>query len=335
MNCIPHNDLFTKKKLRFNADGNFKILMMSDIQETVDFNDRTMRAIEACIDSENPDLVILGGDNCNGHIVKDEDTLCKYVDILSEPFEKRAIPWAHVWGNHDHDVGIDENIHQSIYMRHEHCVSSSAEGITGQSNFVLPIFASNGEKIKFNVWGLDSGNTINSFADNLFGKDSSLRKKALLPNKCFDYKTVFGFVCFDQIMWYYNLSVELEKYNGEAINSLMVTHIPVWEIFNIVHNRELCGTVGDCPENYGLGTFNSGLFAAVLQRKDVKAMCGGHSHLNDAAGKYCDITLCTDGSIGYTAYGDNERRGARVFEINESSPDNINTKMIYCRDLGI
>lgn len=136
-------------------------------------------------------------------------------------------------------------------------------------------------------------------------------------------------------MWYYNTSVALEQYNGEKINSLMITHIPVWEIYNIVNNHELCGTVSDHPEHYGLDTFNSGLFAAILQRNDVKAMCGGHSHLNDAAGTYCGVKLCTDGSIGYTAYGDNERRGAIVFELNEASPDIINTRMIYCRDIGV
>ena len=125
----------------------------------------------------------------------------------------------------------------------------------------------------------------------------------------------------------------IETYNGEKINSLMITHIPVWEIFNIVHNRKECKTVGEHPENYGLGTFNSGLFAAVLQRKDVRAMCGGHSHLNDASGVYCGVILSTDGSIGYSAYGDNERRGARVFEINENDPATVKTRMIYCRDL--
>ena len=331
-NNLYHN-LFTKKPLRFNSDGKFKILMMSDIQETVNFNPVTMNAIKKCLDSEKPDLVILGGDNCDGRIINDADTLHKYVDIMSRPFEERAIPWAHVWGNHDHDVGIDEDIHQSIYMQHEYCISKSVSGITGQSNFVLPVLSHNGEKIKFNIWGLDSGNNIYDYAKKNYGKESSLPTDALLPERICSYKSEWGFVTFDRIMWYYNSSLELETYNGEKINSLMITHIPVWEIFNIVHNRKECKTVGEHPENYGLGTFNSGLFAAVLQRKDVRAMCGGHSHLNDASGVYCGVILSTDGSIGYSAYGDNERRGARVFEINENDPATVKTRMIYCRDL--
>lgn len=331
------DNLYTKKKLRFNNDGNFKILMMSDIQETTDFNPITMNAIEKCLDFEKPDLVILGGDNCsancNGYVVDSVDTMSRYLDIMTAPLEKRSIPWAHVWGNHDHDVRIDEDIQQSLYMRYEHCLSKNAKGVSGQSNFVLPVFSSVGDSIKFNVWGLDSGNDIYMFADDFYGKGSSLPSDALLPNKVCSFKSMWGFVSFDRIMWYYNSSIELEEYNGEKINSLMVTHIPVWEIYNIVHNHNECGTLGEHPENYALGTFNSGLFAAILQRKDVKAMCGGHSHLNDAAGTYCNVILSTDGSIGYSAYGDNERRGVRIFEVNENNTADVKTRMLYCKDL--
>lgn len=327
------NNLYTKKELRFNEDGKFKIVMFSDMQETLDFDERTMHGINAVLDSEKPDLVLLGGDNCNGCVVKDEDTLHKYVNILSGPMEKRKIPWAHVWGNHDHDVGIDEKLHQSFYTEHEYCLSKSADGTTGQSNFVLPILASSSDKIMFNVWGLDSGNNIKTFANEIYGEGSALSQDALLEKKITSHKTIWGFVNFDRLVWYYKSSEELEAYNGDKIESLMILHIPPWEIYNIANNREKCGTVGDADEHYSIGTFNSGLFSAVLQRKDVRAICSGHSHLNDAAGVYCNVIICTDGSIGYTAYGDNNRRGARVFEISENAPADVRTRMVYCRDL--
>ena len=145
-------NLCTKQKLKFNNDGNFKIVMISDLQETLDFDERTMNGMNAILDSEKPDLVVLGGDNCNGLVVKGEENIKKYVEIMSLPLEKRKIPWVHVWGNHDHDVGIDENFHQSVYMNCEHCLSKSAKGISGQSNFVIPIYSSTSDKIKFNVW---------------------------------------------------------------------------------------------------------------------------------------------------------------------------------------
>ncbi len=317
-----------KIKLCFN-DGAFKILMLSDIQETSDFNPETMHGIENLLDKTKPNLVLLGGDNCNGHVVKTEKALRKFIDVLARPFEERNIPWAQVWGNHDHDVGIDEKLHQSLYEANEHCISYSAEGVSGEGNFVLPIYGSDSDNVLFNVWGLDSGNNIHEYSKDFFGDMGYLPDKALLPEKECIYKSMWGFVTFDRIMWYYNKSLEMEKSEGHRIPALMITHVPLWEIYNIVHNHEDCNTNGSHPEHFGLGTFNSGLFAACLERGDVKAISAGHSHRNDAEGVYCGISISNDGSIGYSAYGDNDRRGGRVFEISEAEPWNIKTYMVY------
>lgn len=330
------DNLYTKIPLRFNSDGNFKILVLSDIHETLDFNPLTMNALEKVLDHEKPDLLILGGDNCSGSkSMRNDEAMSKYVEMLCEPFEKRGIPWAHVWGNHDHDIRIDEEIHQSFYTKFEHCLSKSAKGVPGQSNFMLPILASNSDEIKFNVWGLDSNNRINEFVEKFYPEDTeyALRANALLQEKMMPIQQQWGFLLIEQVMWYYNSSKELEEHLGKKVDSLMVFHVPPWEIYNIELNRYSCGTVGNINEVYALGTFNSGLFLAALQRRDVRAICSGHAHLNDAAGTYCNILLATDGSIGYSAYGDNERRGARVFEINENDTSKINTRMVYINDI--
>lgn len=321
----------TKLPLRFNEDGKFKILTISDIQETTDFDKTTMKAIEQLLDNEKPDLVLLLGDNCNGLVVKSEESLRKFADILDKPFRKRKIPYAHIWGNHDHDVGIDEDLQQSIYSRHRYCLSRSAKGVTGQSNFVLPIYSHDGTSIRFAAWGLDSGNTVNDFADTAFEKDYDLWgeiKDLEDPNPC---KSIWGPCTFDRVSWYFNSSIEMEKYNKAKIPALMVTHMAPQEVTVIVRNKEKCGTVGCTEEMYGVGAFNNGLFLAMMQRGDVKAICAGHSHYNDQYGKYCGIAICNDGSIGYRAYGDNERRGGRVFEIDENDPQNFTTRMVYSK----
>ena len=108
------NNLYLKHKLKFNKNGKFKILMMSDIQETLEFDTRTLENINKLIDTVSPDLVILGGDNCDGTILKNKKDLKKYLEIFSEPMESRKIPWAHVFGNHDHDIKIDDKIKTKI-----------------------------------------------------------------------------------------------------------------------------------------------------------------------------------------------------------------------------
>lgn len=39
------NNLYSKISLKFNQDGKFKILMMSDIQESLDYDRRTLENI--------------------------------------------------------------------------------------------------------------------------------------------------------------------------------------------------------------------------------------------------------------------------------------------------
>ena len=100
-------NLYTKQELRFSEDGTFKILMLSDIQETLDYDERSLRSMDALIEREQPDLVLLGGDICNGLVLKTAQELSDYLDIFTAPMEKRGIPWAHVFGNHDHDIPVD------------------------------------------------------------------------------------------------------------------------------------------------------------------------------------------------------------------------------------
>lgn len=41
MNNNLKSNLLLKRELRFNCNGKFKILMLSDIQETIDYDRRT------------------------------------------------------------------------------------------------------------------------------------------------------------------------------------------------------------------------------------------------------------------------------------------------------
>ena len=70
--------------LRFNSDGNFRILMISDIQETLEYDERTIKGMNAMLDSEKPDLVIWGGDNCDGRTVKSREELKEYLKIMKK-----------------------------------------------------------------------------------------------------------------------------------------------------------------------------------------------------------------------------------------------------------
>jgi len=313
-----HN-LYTKYPLRFGADGKFKILQVSDFQETLDFDPRTLEGFTKLLDAEHPDLVILGGDNCDGHKLKDGAELRRYLDIRVSPMEERGIPWAHVFGNHDDDLTMDDTEQTKIYESYPHCVSKHTEGIGGVTNFVLPVMASDSDDIAYAVWGLDTGNHVWDIPG--MGKGFWETPKRPYNADC------WGIVTFRQLMWYWSTSVELERLAGRMVHGTMFMHIAPKEFQIAVDNPDMTGLSGDIDERMSLGGMNSGLFATVLQRGDIRAISCGHSHEDSFAAEVCGISVSLDASAGYTPYGKEDLRGGRVFVIDEGDTSAVTTYM--------
>ena len=134
-------------------------------------------------------------------------------------------------------------------------------------------------------------------------------------------------------MWYWNSSKELEEYNKKKANGILFMHVPAWEFQYIVDNMEQTGGKGSTFERMTLGKFNSGIFAAIMQRADIKCIACGHSHNDTFEGTYCGVKMCMDGSAGYSSYGKLELKGGRVFVIDENNTDKIETYMVHYKDL--
>jgi hypothetical protein len=102
--------------LRAREDGSFRIVQISDThmvtgvgscKDAIDADGRplpkseadplTVRFMEAILDVEKPDLVILTRDQLHHDILDSQTALFKVV----APIIKRSIPWAAVFGNHD------------------------------------------------------------------------------------------------------------------------------------------------------------------------------------------------------------------------------------------
>lgn len=324
MDRLAYN-LSSRIPLRFSTEGKFKILMMSDIQETLDYDPRTLADMHRLVAHEAPDLVVLGGDNCNGKVLKTEEELSAYLDVFSAPMEDRGIPWVHVFGNHDHDVAVPPLRQAALYERFPHCLSKHTEGITGTTNFVLPVYAADGSEIAFHVWGLDSNHKIKT--SGLFpGTDPKLPNLPIPSG-------VWDIVHFDQLMWYWQSAEELEAYSGKKTHGILFMHIAPWEFQAIVDNPAETGGAGSMVETMGLGRFNSGLFAALLQRDEIKCIACGHSHNDCFSGSWCGVQMCLDACAGYSPYGIDSLRGGRVFVIDQNDTASPLTYMSHYANL--
>ena len=83
------NRFKTKHPLRFSDNGTFRVLMMSDIQESASYDPRSLKSVIALLEEARPDLVILGGDNCHGPEIHTLSDLKAFLDVFSAPMEER------------------------------------------------------------------------------------------------------------------------------------------------------------------------------------------------------------------------------------------------------
>jgi len=315
--------------LRFRPDGSFRIVQFTDTQDDHEIDPRTVRLMEAVLDDQGPDLVVFTGDNIrSGPVTADEARLA--MDHIVRPVESRGIPWLVAFGNHDEDqtpsTGMDEPAMLAHYMSFPNNLNRvSPRGVRGTGNMQVLVRGSVDDEPHFNVWSLDSGR----YASDTIGGQSVEA----------DGLRSYDWIRPSQVSWYVRTSEELEARHGQGIPGLMFFHIPLPEFALMWEHRENHGVVGEKNEEVAGGAFNSGLFAAMVQRGDVKGVFVGHDHVNDFVGDYFGIRLGYSANTGFGAYGlDGEERdrmrGARVFVIQESDPGAFETYMVFARGYG-
>jgi len=326
----------SKIKPRFNKDKTFKIVQFTDTQDDQEIDPRTSALINAVLDDQGPDLVVFTGDVIKGGPQTPEDVMQAINNVVS-PVDTRGIPWFITFGNHDEEhasiTGVDEEGMLDIYMSYPYNINRrSPKGVNGTGNMHVLIYSSKGHEPKFNIWALDSGRYApETIADQVIEDDFLLG---------WDWMPYWDWIRPNQVSWYYRTSEKLEKTYRKKISSLMYFHIPLQEFRTMYENGERHGVVGERNEDECPGPFNSGLFSALLERGDVKGVFVGHDHINNYLGNYFGIVLGYAASAGFGTYGlpgaeKNRLRGARVFILDEDSPNEFDTYMVYAIDYGI
>ena len=68
--AVPAFAVNTTSDLQFNADGKFKIMQIADIQDGFFLNTVAEDFLNAVIDMEKPDLIVLTGDNISDSVAR-------------------------------------------------------------------------------------------------------------------------------------------------------------------------------------------------------------------------------------------------------------------------
>lgn len=258
MAVLNFTALFAQKSiLKFNTDGNFKIVQFTDTHYKVDDQANSQVALDRMnevLDAEKPDFVIFTGD-----VVVSNESF-KGLDTVLDVCIKRHIPYAVVFGNHD-----DE---------YDHTRPELYDYIAKKQGCLMPVRTT--EIAPDYVLTVKSSKDKNKDAAVLYCIDS---------HSYTSIKSVPGYdwIKFDQIAWYREQSRKFTKQNGgEPIPALAFFHIAIPEYRDAVmeEKNRLFGVRGEgvaCP------TTNSGFFTSVKECGDVMGMFVGHDHDNDYA----------------------------------------------------
>lgn len=332
---IPAFAADSSAQLRFDDNGEFRILHLCDCQDTYPAHKEMLTYINYVLEIYEPDLVVLGGDNTVGP----KETKSEAIKELVTPFVEHQTYFTLVFGNHDHEQGVDKDELLKMYQKHggKYCLAYDAvPELTGTATHNLPVYASDSNKIKFNVWLFDSNTYAEDENGNRLGYDS---------------------VREDQIEWYKDTSEKLSKNAGETVYSVAFQHMippdvykvmfpsvkyplsPITETYNDGTHYPIIfpdtsafeGHIFEAPSP---GVVNYGQVDAMAETGDVLAVLAGHDHVNTYETEYNGIKLINTSGISFNAYGREVMRGSRLITIRENSPDTFESEIITVNELA-
>ncbi len=305
----------TAKAIKFNSDGKLKIMHVTDTHLEHDNIDLSLWLIKEACERENPDIVVVTGDNVQNY--DDASITKRYIDRLMTIFEERKIPVAITFGNHDSEVGAMSREELMAYYNTYPCSISIDDGdtLSGCGTYNVPVMSSDGSKMRFNLWIFDSND--------------------------YDAEGHYGCVLEDQVEWYKTKSDEITKENGgEKVYSLAFQHIIVPEVYDVLkktkkkffsfshmYNKDEYYMFD--PNSVNFGTFNEtpccgynnyGQFDAMVEKGDVLAIFSGHDHTNAFGVKCKGIDIVN--SLSTRSNGDrfSTQYGYRIIEVDENNP---------------
>lgn len=310
-------------------DGRFKIMQIADIQENAVLNPDTVKLIDLAVERENPDLVVLTGDQIQGYsacYLKDaQNKVEKVIEAFLAPIVKRNIPFCFTYGNHDDDCKVNKKIQTEFYKSHSGCIYGVPASEDDTGTYMIKIKDSQNKEDVLGIYLFDSGTTSNGIKQS-------------------------------QLEWYRNERDSHKEKTGRYLPSIVFQHIPVPEYYNILEkvgfftkgrveaykgrkntfwrlDEETKAKGGFMREAPGIPDKNSGQFDAFKEKNDVFALYVGHDHVNSFYKNYEGIDLGYCQGASFHTYGPYDKRGVRMFVFDENDVRSYKTYTVTMGEL--
>ncbi|KAI9726571.1 MAG: hypothetical protein M1828_000938 [Chrysothrix sp. TS-e1954] len=307
---------------RIRKDGRFKIMQIADLHLSTglgvcrdpeppgynggvcDADPRTLHFVSKLLDYEEPDLVVLSGDQINGETAPDaQSAIFKIAELLVK--RKNPIPYAAIFGNHDDEGSSLSRVAQmSLLESLPYSLSEAGPAtVDGVGNYVVEVLA--------------HGNSQHS-ALSLYMLDTHSYSPDERQFRGYDWLKE------NQINWFRETSEAGKRKHKQYTKihmDMAFIHIPLPEY------RDDNEMVGKRLEPVTAPGFNSGFHDALIEEGVLAVSCG-HDHAND----YCSLStagkdahpalwMCYGGGSGFGGYGGygGYHRRVRFFEIDTNS----------------
>ncbi|WP_125709459.1 metallophosphoesterase family protein [Companilactobacillus zhongbaensis] len=262
-------------ELTVHDERPFRICQLTDLHlGPYPFGDedlKTLRALRRLFTQKKFHLIMITGDIIWG---KDNPTAKKSLAVFYDFLNSLKTTVAITYGNHDVEGTMKRSDMRSMEKeleffadRHNSFLNSNRESYT------LEINDRDTGELRHVVYVWDSGSythwpKIDEYA-------------AIEP---------------EQIQWFLELPYGRSKDNIDV----GFMHIPIPE-YRLGTKHIISGNFGEpvCAPNV-----NSGLFYALLRKRNVKALFAGHDHENNFASKVDDVELCYGNVSGFNCYGE-------------------------------
>lgn len=317
--------------LKFNENGKFTIMMFADVQDDENVEATTLQIMNEALDTYKPDLVVYLGDNT---VASGYDKQYEAIKNVTEPCVSRNVPYAIVFGNHDQEQGVEKEDLLAMYREFGCLTYDAAPEIFGCGSCNLPVMSSDGSKMAFNLWMIDS-NSRN--ADKEIGG--------------------YDYVHEDQVAWYKATSAAIKAANGgETVPAINFQHIVVPEVYESLGFPKVPVAVNSaykvmgksylpipnpstytglmcehpCPPNVADGQLD-----AWVEEGDVIASFFGHDHTNAFTAWSNGIALTTVPTVGCNSYSSDITRGVGLLVLDENDPYNYSYEVVKMYDMAL
>lgn len=328
MSLVLESFAYDNENLKFNSNGEFTILMFTDIEENEMPMSDSMDLLYAAVEKTNPDLIVYNGDNIS---VKAGDNspsnVEKAVEAITKPAVDNNIPFVVIFGKKDAESGVSIDKQLEIYENINGCmVGKKCVSTSGNGAYNIPIKSSTNEENVFNLWFFNSC-LLNENEGSLF--EASEIEQAERQND-----------------WYEQKSESLKAdNNGKTLPSIVFQHEPVQEICELLEKESgdnsesqnsfaINGyvkdetTIGSLNVYPRIPEYTNGRFDLWKEHGDVIGAFFGNEHINDIEGTVDGIYLSQTMKSGVRGFGEAKYSGARVIVLNEKDLKSFDTKSL-------